>query len=441
MHWQRHKGGAQHHRVAERLGKRLRGRGRARRRSGAAVRRDGADARRARRADARRLPAPRARRARQVRHASISRSRPTRRSSSKATSSPASAGAKVRSATTPASIRIADDYPVFHLTCVTRRKNPIYLTTVVGIPPMEDYYLGKASERIFLPLIRKTLPEIVDMHFPGRGHLPQHRASSRSTSAIPGHARKIMNAVWGLGQLMFSKTHHRRRQGRRRAERGGGRVDRRHALSTRSATSSSRAGRWTTSTTPAICRPTAARWASTRRASGRRKGSRARGRSGSATTERPTGRRTRCGRRSARDGSRDRRSRCSRRPTSSPSASPATRYAAGCTVRRRRSFACSKCTSTHRRRRCRRAQRRRDPDRRSPGHARQRGRGGAAAVALAAGVTVTAFPSRICVTCLADSASLRRVARGGLGGVAQLPVDRLAHAKAPCVPSVTRDCR
>jgi 4-hydroxy-3-polyprenylbenzoate decarboxylase len=98
-----------------------------------------------------------------------------------------------------------DDYPVFHLTCITRRKQPIYLTTVVGIPPMEDYYLGKASERIFLPLIRKTLPEIVDMHFPAAG-IFHNLVIVSIDKRYPGHARKIMNAFWGLGQLMFSKT-------------------------------------------------------------------------------------------------------------------------------------------------------------------------------------------------------------------------------------------
>ena len=98
-----------------------------------------------------------------------------------------------------------DDYPVFHLTCITRRKRPIYLTTVVGIPPMEDYYLGKASERIFLPLIRKTLPEIVDMHFPAAG-IFHNLVIVSIDKRYPGHARKIMNAFWGLGQLMFSKT-------------------------------------------------------------------------------------------------------------------------------------------------------------------------------------------------------------------------------------------
>src|SRR5207247_4452200 len=59
-----------------------------------------------------------------------------------------------------------DEYPVFHLTCLTHRKRPTYLTTIVGIPPMEDYYLGLASERTFLPMIRKTVPESVAIHFP-----------------------------------------------------------------------------------------------------------------------------------------------------------------------------------------------------------------------------------------------------------------------------------
>jgi len=98
-----------------------------------------------------------------------------------------------------------DDYPVFHLTCITHRTRPIYLTTVVGIPPMEDYYLGMASERIFLPLIRKTLPEIVDMHFPAAG-IFHNIVIISIDKRYPGHARKIMNACWGLGQLMFSKT-------------------------------------------------------------------------------------------------------------------------------------------------------------------------------------------------------------------------------------------
>jgi 4-hydroxy-3-polyprenylbenzoate decarboxylase len=98
-----------------------------------------------------------------------------------------------------------DDFPVFHLTCVTRRKRPTYLTTIVGVPPMEDYYLGVASERIFLPMIRKTLPEIVDMHFPAEG-IFHNLVIVSIDKRYPGHARKVMNAFWGLGQLMFSKT-------------------------------------------------------------------------------------------------------------------------------------------------------------------------------------------------------------------------------------------
>ena len=100
---------------------------------------------------------------------------------------------------------LPDDFPVFHLECITHRRQPIYLTTVVGIPPMEDYYLGKVSERIFLPLIRKTVPEIVDMHFPAEG-IYHNLVIVSIDKRYPGHARKIMNAFWGLGQLMFSKV-------------------------------------------------------------------------------------------------------------------------------------------------------------------------------------------------------------------------------------------
>jgi 4-hydroxy-3-polyprenylbenzoate decarboxylase len=98
-----------------------------------------------------------------------------------------------------------DEFPVFHLTCITHRKRPTYLTTLVGPPPMEDYYLGMASERIFLPLIQKTHPEIVDMHFPPEG-IFHNLVIISIDKRYPGHARKIMSAVWGLGQLMFSKT-------------------------------------------------------------------------------------------------------------------------------------------------------------------------------------------------------------------------------------------
>ena len=121
-----------------------------------------------------------------------------------------------------------DDYPVFHLTCITTRKRPTYLTTIVGIPPMEDYYLGLASERIFLPMIRKTVPEIVDMHFPAEGHLsqPRHRVDRQALSGpcAQDHAR-----VLGPRPVDVLQDDHRGRQGRRRPRRARGRLDRRHA--------------------------------------------------------------------------------------------------------------------------------------------------------------------------------------------------------------------
>ncbi|HEX9265645.1 MAG TPA: menaquinone biosynthesis decarboxylase [Candidatus Binatia bacterium] len=100
---------------------------------------------------------------------------------------------------------LADDYPVFHVTCITHRKNPIYPTTIVGRPPMEDVYLGKATERLFLPLVRVTLPEIVDMNLPVHGVF-HNLAIISIRKEYPAHARKVMHALWGLGQMMFTKT-------------------------------------------------------------------------------------------------------------------------------------------------------------------------------------------------------------------------------------------
>lgn len=99
---------------------------------------------------------------------------------------------------------LADHYPVFHLTCVTHRKEPIYETIIVGKPPQEDCYMGHAVERIFLPLIRKQLPEIIDMHMPFEGIFHNLMLVS-IRKRYPGHARKIMSAIWGLGQAMFCK--------------------------------------------------------------------------------------------------------------------------------------------------------------------------------------------------------------------------------------------
>jgi len=100
---------------------------------------------------------------------------------------------------------LADDYPVFHVTCITHRNNPIYPTTIVGRPPMEDAYLGKATERLFLPLLRVTLPEITDMNLPVHGVF-HNLAIISIKKEYPAHARKVMHALWGLGQMMFTKT-------------------------------------------------------------------------------------------------------------------------------------------------------------------------------------------------------------------------------------------
>ena len=186
-------------------GQAARGRRRAQPGAGADVLRDRADARRARRAAARRLSRRAGASSWSSASPSISKCRPARTSCSKGTSSRASGAARGRSAITPGFYSQPDDFPVFHLTCITQRKKPTYLTTVVGVPPMEDYYLGLASERIFLPMIRKTLPEIVDMHFPAEG-IFHNLVIVSIDKRYPGHARKIMNAFWGLGQLMFSKT-------------------------------------------------------------------------------------------------------------------------------------------------------------------------------------------------------------------------------------------
>ena len=98
----------------------------------------------------------------------------------------------------------ADRYPVFHLTAITCRKDPVYPATIVGYPPMEDQWLGKVTERLFLPLIRQQLPEIIDMNLPVEGCF--HNLCFVSIDKrYPGHAHKVMQAIWGLGQMMFTK--------------------------------------------------------------------------------------------------------------------------------------------------------------------------------------------------------------------------------------------
>ena len=97
-----------------------------------------------------------------------------------------------------------DDYPVFHLTCITHRRDPIYAATIVGKPPMEDAWMGKAVERIFLPAMKMTIPELVDIHLPVEAVFHNLMIVSIRKS-YPGQARKVMNAIWSLGQAMFTK--------------------------------------------------------------------------------------------------------------------------------------------------------------------------------------------------------------------------------------------
>jgi len=99
---------------------------------------------------------------------------------------------------------LADEYPVFHITCITHRKNPVYPATVVGKPPMEDCYLAKATERIFLPILQQMIPEIVDINLPLSGVF--HNCAMVSIKkSYPQQAKKVMQAIWGMGQMMFTK--------------------------------------------------------------------------------------------------------------------------------------------------------------------------------------------------------------------------------------------
>lgn len=98
----------------------------------------------------------------------------------------------------------ADLYPLVHVTAVTMRRNPVYATTIVGRPPMEDFYLGHATERIFLPLLKLTTPEIVDYHMPAEG-IFHNLVFVSIKKEFPGHAFKVMNALWGAGLMSLAK--------------------------------------------------------------------------------------------------------------------------------------------------------------------------------------------------------------------------------------------
>jgi 4-hydroxy-3-polyprenylbenzoate decarboxylase len=98
-----------------------------------------------------------------------------------------------------------EPFPVFHVTAITHRKHSIYPTTIVGIPPVEDVYLGKATERLFLPLLRLFLPEVLDYHMPPEGVF-HNLVIVKIRKRYPGHARKVMFGIWGLGLLMLAKA-------------------------------------------------------------------------------------------------------------------------------------------------------------------------------------------------------------------------------------------
>ncbi|MDE1171078.1 MAG: menaquinone biosynthesis decarboxylase [Verrucomicrobium sp.] len=97
-----------------------------------------------------------------------------------------------------------DNYPAFHVTCITHRKDAVYPATIVGKPPMEDFYLGTASVRVFLPVFKMNFPEIVDMALPAEGVF-HNLVFVSIKKQYPYQAYKIMHALWGMGQMMFAK--------------------------------------------------------------------------------------------------------------------------------------------------------------------------------------------------------------------------------------------
>lgn len=100
---------------------------------------------------------------------------------------------------------LADDYPTFHVTAITRRREPVYFATVVGPPPQEDSWMARAIERLFLPLMQQTIPEVIDYRLPFAG-VAHNLMLVKIRKSYPGQARKVAHAVWGLGQAMFTKV-------------------------------------------------------------------------------------------------------------------------------------------------------------------------------------------------------------------------------------------
>lgn len=100
---------------------------------------------------------------------------------------------------------LPDRYPLMEVTAITHRRNPVYPTTIVGLPPQEDYYLGKATERIFLPLLRTIVPDIIDYDLPMFGAF-HNCAFIKIKKEYPFHARRVMHAIWGAGQMSWTKA-------------------------------------------------------------------------------------------------------------------------------------------------------------------------------------------------------------------------------------------
>ena len=100
---------------------------------------------------------------------------------------------------------LEDTYPVFHVTAITQRREPIYPTIIVGRPPMEDYYMGKVTERVFLPIIQMVLPEVVDMNMPAEGVF-HNLVLVSIKKEYPGQAQKVMYGLWGMGLMSLAKT-------------------------------------------------------------------------------------------------------------------------------------------------------------------------------------------------------------------------------------------
>jgi 4-hydroxy-3-polyprenylbenzoate decarboxylase len=99
---------------------------------------------------------------------------------------------------------LADYFPVFHVEAITMRQDAIYPATIVGQPPMEDCYMGKATERLFLPVVRAMIPEVIDYDLPLEGVF-HNCAIFRIKKEFPGQAQRVMNFAWSMGQMMLTK--------------------------------------------------------------------------------------------------------------------------------------------------------------------------------------------------------------------------------------------